>query len=390
MGRYVLALTGLVVLTVCARAADEQWLMYRTSSEMSRIVGMSSRSIVVPTATEAPDDVALPELNHKEPVYGKWSTPMTETGHVWFAFDRKGKYGSFNRLYADLDCDGDLTDEEAIKPRTASDYSVAFGPIPVVFTTEEGPVTYHLSVQLYTHGKTPRVYLRSSAWYEGKVTVGDNEFRCILVDYNTNGRFGDAGPKLNAVDRVRLGPVAIDKLDTYFVGELMELGGAYYRTTVATDGAFIAFEAAEDIATGTVQLSSAVSTFSAAGAKGLFHFQPDESGTITLPAGKYKSYDWSLEQKDDKGIPWKAHANTGREWFVVREGAETELSVGAPLVSSLKVTQTDGQFRFSQSLQGQLKESVSLTRKGSRPPAPKLRLVSKTGDYDKTLTFEYG
>ena len=315
---------------------------------------------------------------------------MAASGHVWLAFDRKGKYGKFNRLYADRDCDGDLADEEPIKPRNASSHSVEFGPVPIVFATEDGPVTYHLGVKLYTYDTTPRLYLTSKAWYEGKVAIGGKEWRCILVDYNGNGTFNDVGSKLGSIDRIRLGPVGGDELETHFVGELIQLEGAYCRPIPARDGAFVSFEPAEDVVTGTVRLSSKVSKFSAAGLKGLFHFRPDDSDVVTLPAGKYKSYDWIIERKDDKGALWKADAGTAPDWFVVREGTETKLSVGEPLLSSLGVTKRGGQFRFSQSLRGQLRERISMTKNGGRPKAPKLRVVSATGDYDKTLTFEYG
>lgn len=389
MERFLLVLIGLTV-GVCSHAADEQWLMYRTSPEMSRIVGLGSRMTGAKATTDAPEGVSLPKLNHDHPVFAKWKTPMAATGHVWLAFDREGKYGQLNRLYADRDCDGDLADEEPIKPSNTSSYSTEFGPVPILFTTADGLVTYHLGVQLYTYDETPRVYLSSKAWYEGKVTIGNKEWRCLLMDYNGNGTFNDTGSELGSLDRVRLAPVGKDELETYFAGELVQLEGAYYHPTVAQDGAFISFEPAGNVATGTVRLSGKVNTFSAAGPKGLFHFQPNDSGVVTLPTGRYRSYDWIIERKDDKGALWKADAGTASGWFVVREDAETELSVGEPLVSSLGVTKTGGQFRFSQSLRGQLKESVSLTKNGSRSAAPKLRVVSATGDYDKTLTFEYG
>ena len=76
--------------------------------------------------------------------------------------------------------------------------------------------------------------------------------------------------------------------------------------------------------------------------------------------------------------------------FEIVGDKETELSIGEPIISTLKATKSGSGYSFSQNLQGRLGERIELTRNGAQPPAPKLHIKSEDGSYDRIFSFEYG
>ncbi|UCG58842.1 MAG: hypothetical protein JSU70_04880, partial [Phycisphaerales bacterium] len=76
--------------------------------------------------------------------------------------------------------------------------------------------------------------------------------------------------------------------------------------------------------------------------------------------------------------------------FDVTEDAESRLSIGEPINSTVSAVRDGSIYRFNQQLQGRLGESIALQRQGTRPRAPQLHITSKDGSYDRTFSFEYG
>lgn len=374
--------------TCAAGAAVPQWLRYHTHQQVERIVGDVS-SVHVEVVAEAPKGLKLPALKHAEPLFAKWSAPMAKSGFVWMVLDGARKRGQHDRLIVDSNGNGDLSDDEAAKPFTAHRYGAEFSPVKVVLPGEDGPVTYHLHASFYSQPNYRRLSIEPACWYEGDVRLGGKTWRCQLVDYNANGTFDDTSAKLShsQVDRIRLGTG--DGLKTHFAGKYAQVEGALYEVAPARDGAFVSFTPRPDVPVGTVRLTAQVTRFRAAGENGLFTVESAD-GTGRLPAGSYSVYDWELERRDKSGALWKAQGRGLPNPFVVREDKETKLACGEPLTASLKATKTGTSYRFDQKLAGALGQTVSLTRNGSRPSAPKLRIVNAAGDYDKTFTFEYG
>ena len=64
--------------------------------------------------------------------------------------------------------------------------------------------------------------------------------------------------------------------------------------------------------------------------------------------------------------------------------------MGEPIYSMAQVSQSGSVYSFSQHLEGRQGERIALTRNGPQPPAPKLRIRSRDGTYDRSLTAEYG
>lgn len=269
-------------------------------------------------------------------------------------------------------------------------YYTYFGPVKVVFETEDGSVTYHLNAKFYDYNEQHRrLYIHSGCWYEGAVTVAGVKKRFVLIDQNANGTFDDKGLQPSECDRIRIG--AKGDHETRYVGNFIEIDGVLYRPEIARDGAYIKLARAKDVKSGNIKLPGSITEFSAGGENGLFTIKP-EKDAASLPAGKYYVNYWAVERKDDQGKRWKLKATglSRREHFDINADEETELSIGEPIISTVNAQNRGGTYSFSHHLKGRLGENIELKLHGAQPRAPKLHIKSKDGKYDRTFSFEYG
>jgi len=148
----------------------------------------------------------------------------------------------------------------------------------------------------------------------------------------------------------------------------------------------------ENVSSGTILLPETITQFAADGPDGLVTVDIDQ-GVGQLPAGKYQIGSWRAERKDEQNNTWTL---TGQQYgpgdpFEVTEGSRVNLNVGEPIVAAVHGRRIGPKYHaFTQSLQGRLDESITLTRNGSRPGPPKLRIKNKDGTYDRTFAFQYG
>ena len=386
------ASTLLLIVSMQASAAwaqGEQWLQYRSANEAAQIVGDMGYHYRQPSRTE-PQSVKLPQLKAEQPVFLDWKTPMAASGVVWLAIDKSSPSGQYDRLYIDGNANGDLSDDTAYQPYRQESNRNMFGPLKIVFDTADGPITYHLSMELREYS-AERIYclLSSACWYEGPITVGGVKKHCVLIDYNINGLFSDKAANAGNCDRIRIGDEG--SRDTRYVGNFIEVGDKLYRPEIAQDGAFIVLTEATDVVYGTVRLAEGITSFGAGGVNGLFLCSP-QKGVVRLPVGDYSIEHWSIVKNDDRGAKWELRADPmgDRGAFTVTKDQEKELPVGEPIYSLAEYNQSGSFYEFSQNLEGRHGERISLTRNGSQPAAPKLRIRSGDGAYERTLSFEYG
>ena len=148
----------------------------------------------------------------------------------------------------------------------------------------------------------------------------------------------------------------------------------------------------EPDAGGSVVLPETITHFAAEGPDGLVSVQLQE-GVGQLPVGEYRVGAWQAERRDDQGNTWTltGHLYGTEEPFQIAKGGKTDVDVGEPIVAVVYGSRIGPKFySFGQSLQGRLDEQITLTRNGSRPGAPKLRIKNKDGTYDRTFAFRYG
>jgi len=358
---YIQIVVGisLLVLTSAAPAQDEQWLQYHSERQAQRIIGdMTSSHLEV--TSDKPQDVELPDFKCDDPFFACWSSPMAASGGLWMAFDRQNKQGRpYDLLYIDSNGDGNLADESAIASYEVdyrSSRRTAFGPIKLIFKGEDGPITYHINIEFLNYTGRKYLYIRAAGWYEGTVTVAGTKKHCTLIDQNANGTFNDKSLNAAECDRIRIGKKG--SKDSLFVGNYIEIDDVLYRPEIARDGAYIKLSKAEDVKFGNIRIPESITD----------------------------------ERKDEKGKKWKMQGEgfSNKGDFDITADKEAELSIGEPIISTLKATKSGSGYSFSQNLQGRLGERIELTRNEAQPPAPKLHIKNKDGTYDRTFSFEYG
>lgn len=388
---YIQLTVGITLLILVSQvpAQQEQWLQYHSSREAGQILGgMGSKMLEL--STEKPTGAKLPQFKGQNQLFAKWPTPMVKGGHLWMAMDRTHEQGPYDLLYIDSNANGNLDDETATAAYRTDQASAYFGPVKVIFEVEDGPVTYHLNFRSYQYGTADnRLYISSGGWYEGDITVGGEKKHCVLFDYNVNGAFNDKSANAAECDRVRIGKQGGQ--DTLFTGNYIVDDETLYRPEIARDGACIKLTEAENVKFGSVRLPESITQFSANGENGLFILKP-EKGVATLPVGKYRVYDWAVERQDEKGTNWKLKGSglSEKNIFDIAEGKEAELSIGEPIVATLDASEREGTHSFNHSMKGRAGERIELTRNGAQPQAPKVRISSADGTYDRTFSFQYG
>jgi hypothetical protein len=393
---YASTLLLLLVLASVAAAQGEQWLQYRSAAEARQIVGDMNYSYRQFSSAKPEEGVKLPEFK-AEPLFWDWETPMVASGTLWLAFDKSNPNGPYDRLYFDGNANGDLSDDAACEPYRRESSMATFGPVKVVFQTADGPVTYHLTVELRSDSGQSHCLLTPACWYEGPITVGGVKKHCVLIDYNVNGAFNDKSADFEQCDRIRIGPPASLGVgdgggrDTRFVGNFIEIGDKLYRPEVAKDGAFVILAEATDVSWGTVRVAENITSLGAGGVNGLFIRKP-ENGVVKLPVGDYRVEHWSIVKNDDRGARWELRGTGLRESaaFTVAADQEKEVPVGEPIYSLAEYRRSGSFYAFSQRLEGRHGERIELMRNGSQPPPPKLRIRSRDGAYDRGMSFEYG
>ena len=163
------------------------------------------------------------------------------------------------------------------------------------------------------------------------------------------------------------------------------------RTMPSDTSGSIQDAAVVDAAFGTILLPDGISRFEADGVKGLVSVKPDKQ-VARLPAGLYNVRYWKTEHKDEGGNDWTL---TGRYYgqdnqFEIKVGDQTKLDLGEPIIATVNARNAGSSYSFNQVIKGRHKEIVELTRNGSRPQPPKLRIKNKDGSYDRTFAFQYG
>jgi len=374
---------SLLVLITSAGAQDEQWLQYHSEQEAAQIIGGRSSSRTV--TSDKPQDVKLPEFKTKQQFFVEWPTPMVKSGRLWIALDRTSEQGKWDRLFIDSNGNGHLDDEYAVEAYQTEQDFTNFGPVKVVFETEDGPVTYHLNFRFYDYNEqNRRLYIYSGGWYEGEVTVAGQKKYCVSIDYNVNGTFNDKSLQERDSDRIGIGNKGDQ--NTGFVGNYIEVENVLYRIEIARDGAFIKLAGAEDVKFGSIRVPEAITKFSAGGENGFYNRVPKES-VARLPVGKYRINQWEIDRKDDKGKSWtmRGYGFSDRGDFEIKEEAETALEIGEPVTASLQVQLNGENYEFEKSMQGPLGEYVSLTTSGQEVRDMwKLAAKNKDGTFAKT------
>jgi len=111
-----------------------------------------------------------------------------------------------------------------------------------------------------------------------------------------------------------------------------------------------------------------------------------------LPAGQYHVRFWKIDRKDDGGNSWilAGHYFGQDNPFEIKDGDETKLDVGEPIIATVEARNVGSSYAFNQVIEGRHDEVIELARNGARPQPPKLHIKNKDGSYSETFSFQYG
>jgi hypothetical protein len=378
-----------MALATTASAQKEQWLDYHVSAE-----GRAYRYLDL--TTNPPPEVKLPKLNGQA-YFAHWATPLDPAGR-WLCLDRTKKSGLYDRVYFDTTGNGRLDDKAAVSTAHSDQYSAFFEPVRVVFKGEDGPITYHLVLRFMQFEQSEaRLLASSGGYYAGKVDIGGKKRHIELIDGNVNGTFNDQAAEAGDCDRVA---VEGDKVGERYLGKMLEVDGQFYQIEVARDGAFVKLQKAENVVLGEVRVPETISEFVAVGENGHFVRKPVKGG-FTLPVGKYRIQEWTIDRKDDKGAAWQLMGYNFNDsaHFEVAAANPASLEVGEPMRAVMEAqepstrpgsTAMAKQILFSLRFLGQYGETMQIMKGNQRPTGPRLTLTSLDGTYRHTNTFEFG
>jgi hypothetical protein len=388
--RILIRLVPILVLGAAAVSAqNEQRLQYRVTNDVTqRIPGVVYHFQMAMLSSARPEGLKLPVLQADQPSFAEWKTSMVPSGRIWMALDKSDPQDEYDRLYFDANANGDLTDDPVYQTYRRERGVSFLGPVKAVFPGPDGPITYHLSVELQTLAGHSYCFLGPACWYEGQITVGGVQRQCVLRDRNINGAFNDKS--LGLSDSIRIGEQT--GLNDGAVGNYVEVDSQLYKLEVARDGAWVRLAEAGEVSYGTVRLAGDISTFIANGENGSFLRQP-EKGLFKLPVGEYRVDSWTVAHEDDAGAKWETSGvmPPNRTFtFTVARDDEAKLSLGEPIRATLQVRKNDSVYLFAQRLEGRQGEQITLTRAGARASPPRVRIRSADGSYDRSFPMAYG
>ena len=390
--------------------AQEQWLGYRSARSAWEHIGSTTGQKLC-TQDKAPDGVAMPAFNDKEPLFALWKVdigkltgPAARDGGLWLALDRSGKGGLYDLLYIDTNGNGSLADEKPIRDEHAGFewqemvFFANFDAVRLALPGDDGTITYHAGFHYQREGTGPhKIYVSANCWYEGVVTIAGRRMLCSLIDGNANWRFGERSADSNQSDGYILrpfdpgrGPQELIDAKWTPVGQYVLVDGKYYTMDIAPDGATVTFTQASP-AVGRIIPGQGVSSLKIAGPAGTFELDGN-SGFVEVPQGQYRLVGYEVVRKDANGVAWCAHGagGDGDKAIVVRAGSETKLGFGEPFTWLLEASPDGpGQHSLHLSLRDANARGARMTRDGDMPPI-NLRITNADKTYDCTFTMEYG
>jgi hypothetical protein len=351
------------------------------------------------------------------------------------------KATSFNRLYFDLNGNGDLTDDGVIdalasphSSRSSSYASREFPRVDVTIDVDGTKAEYAFRLSVYSRVSTSYSYayvsLYSAAYREGTVTVDGKPRHIVLLDYNSNGRFDDEfGVRDGGRVYSTYGDILMVDPDTgtytgsnmsgddyrQYVSKLANIDGRFYDLKISPAGDELTLTASS-VPVGYVTSSNDGFRAVVYGDQGLLKIAGGKSAPAPLPEGQWRLMSYTITQTE-KQTPTQepaegqqpqppvpsiryhrvsARGTSDCAPIEVRGGQTAALPFGPdykPVVtlSSLSKRGSDRSARLGLSLVGAGGETCTgLTVNSRRPGKPEFTITSPDGKEVARGNFEYG
>jgi hypothetical protein len=244
---------------------------------------------------------------------------------------------AYNRLYFDLNHNGDLTDDKVIETKLWSSYVVERskdGSASVIQAPFEVPqvdlqidvdgtkTDYAFSLLGYSNtwrdGCDAWISLSAAAYREGEITLDGKKHRIALVDFNSNGRFDDettlhSGSFPDREIHQRYGDVLFldpEKFPTtaslydwpsnrvqHPVGKFLSIGGRLYDMRISPSGDKLTLTPSS-APVGNVTNPNGSFSALVYGDKGWLKISATDDAPAVLPEGQWKLYGYTIERAE--------------------------------------------------------------------------------------------
>jgi hypothetical protein len=343
-----------------------------------------------------------------------------------------GQGPPYDLLYMDANNDGDLTNDSVIRRAEVttddSGYTSSFFPPVTIELPEEsgGPhavavMTLYMKQHPISGGEFSHAAVRSSCYREGRVRLGGQDYRVVLLDGDCNGVFNERNPAtvdnphqyggdqlIVLPDGEKPAELTPDLLaQSMPLGRYVAVGDGVYEVGSEPNGGCLKVYRRE-VATGPVQV----------GMKGCRLLFLGEDGPVVihagssearLPIGKYRLESQRVSRTDDEGRLWVVEtypstvfvrtasaagmaSRSARGVLEVTADSGPEIpAFGPPLVLSVSASPRGEEVSIGLSVTGERGDPVlSVLVDGTRPPAPSFQVVSAAGKVVAEDQFEYG
>lgn len=361
---------------------------------------------------------------------------------------------AYERLYFDVNHNGDLTDDKVIEgtstQRLSSSYTMcSFPAVDLTIEVNGTNVPYAFTMRVYSMVNPGFSYanasLNAAAYREGEMVVDGKKCRIVVVDFNSNGRFDDP-TKIDNKIRLADGTVypsqgdmlyIIDPAakstgysspydpsannDQHFVGKLVNMGGRFYELKVSPAGDSVTLDPSSS-PVGYVTNPSQGYRAIVYGDQGFLKVVSDATGKAPMPVGQWKLASYTIHktgsaqpEKSDAaneslfGViaralkvssrprlrPTMVSARAKRDYPAVRvaQGETVELPFGQPYraVVVARYAQARRKVSLSLSLVGKAGEICNnMLVNGLKPGKPKFTITTEKGEVVDSGYFEYG
>jgi hypothetical protein len=235
----------------------------------------------------------------------------------------------YSRLYFDLNCNGDLTDDTPIDAEPGTVYTTsssayaryAFPAVDVTVEADGSKMDYAFRISLYSRAYSSYSYtyasLYAAAYRTGEITVDGKKARVYLVDFNSNGRFDDlsgiddsimlsdgtAYPRQGDVIWVNPDPATVSYASPYdptstdaqqYVSKMLNVDGQFYDMEITPAGDKLTLSSSSK-PVGYITNPNKGYRAVVYGDQGMMKISGDESGKSPLPVGKWRLLSYTLD-----------------------------------------------------------------------------------------------
>lgn len=291
-----------------------------------------------------------------------------------FACDStKFKSKGYDRVYVDLNRNGDLTDDTVLKGNTQP--GVIFGGNYRYYDlpsqrlkaeaggkTFECPFEFLIGCNFDDDGKVLYVYLsvKNNSYRQGKITIDGKEHGIILLDYNSNGTFNDVFKNDESVkmadgqlypgtgDMVLVdadtktprysGYSPVDSPDRQYLSKLVNIEGKYYEISATPSGDEVTINPAK-VPLGAVTNANGPYRAVLFNKDAMIKITGEKDKPVAVPAGEWRLLEYQIDVTD---APARKPESKPAETAPADKPAEKKKGLGQRLASLFGADDSSG------------------------------------------------